>query len=164
MSNFTKLVGSVMAGMGTLFTVIGVVNGLNTRSFVATATPAQGTVIDLVRRSSTDSDGDVSYAYYPVVKFTPSSGQSTIFESNTGSNPPGFSKGQLVDILYNPQKPNSAMINSWFSLWGFPAIFTGIGSIFVVVGGVLIVKPPFKQQVQVDFDAHLTSENFGKDF
>ena len=163
MSKVTKIVGSVFAGVGTLFTVIGVVNALDTRSFVTTAIPAQGTVIDVVRRSSSDSDGDVSYAYYPVIKFTPSSGAANIFESNTGSNPPSFSKGQTVEVLYNPQQPNSARINSWFSLWGFPAIFIGVGSVFAVIGGVLIVvKPPLKQQVKFNFDAHFNDDNFGK--
>lgn len=75
-----------------------------------------------------------------MVKFAPSSGEQTIFKSNTGSNPPAFTKGQQVEVLYNPQKPNSAMINSWLELWFLPAIFTGMGSIFVLIGGVALVK------------------------
>ncbi|MBD2355591.1 DUF3592 domain-containing protein [Tolypothrix sp. FACHB-123] len=165
MSKVTKFIGSVMAGMGTLFTVIGVVNGLDTRSFVNSSIQTQGTVIDVVRRSSRDSDGDISYAYYPVIKFTPASGEETIFESTTGTNPPSYSRGQSINILYNPQQPNSARENSWFTLWGFPAIFTGIGSIFVVIGGALfLVKLPVQQQVNFDFDAHFHDDSFGKDF
>lgn len=165
MSKVVKFVGSVMAGMGTLFSVIGVMNALDTRSFIDSSIQTQGTVIDVVRRSSRDSDGHISSAYYPVVKFTSASGEETIFESNTGTNPPSYSRGQSINILYNPQQPNAARENSWFTLWGFPAIFGGIGSIFVVIGGALfLVKIPVQQQVNFDFDAHFHDDNFGNDF
>ncbi|BAY63050.1 hypothetical protein NIES22_31270 [Calothrix brevissima NIES-22] len=165
MSKVVKFIGSVMAGMGTLCSVIGVVDALNTRSFMASSIQTQGTVVDVVRRSSRDNKGRISYFYYPVVKFTPASGEETIFESDTGSNPPSYSQGQSINILYNPQQPNAARENSWFTLWGFPAIFTGIGSIFVVVGGaLLLVKIPEQQQVNFDFDAHFHDDSFGKDF
>ncbi|OUL22547.1 DUF3592 domain-containing protein [Nostoc sp. 106C] len=139
-SKFFLVFGSIFAGIGSIFAVTGIIFVINTHSFVGTAESIKGTVIDLKRRSSTDSKGRASSAYYPVVKFTPSSGEPTVFESNTGSKPPAFSKGQQVEVLYNPQKPNSAMINSWLELWFLPAMFTGMGSIFVLIGGVALVK------------------------
>jgi hypothetical protein len=139
-AKFSLMFGSIFAGVGCIFAVTGIIIGLNTRSFVATAIPAQGTIIDLVLRSSTDSKGRSSSVYYPVVKFTPNSGEPTIFESNTGSQPPAFTKGQQVEVLYNLRKPNSAMINSWFELWFLPAIFTGMGLLFVLIGGAALVK------------------------
>ncbi len=50
------------------------------RSFVTSAIPAQGTIIDLVQRSSTDRKGHWYYAYYPVIEFTARSGEATVFE------------------------------------------------------------------------------------
>ncbi|MBF2007665.1 MAG: DUF3592 domain-containing protein [Chlorogloeopsis fritschii C42_A2020_084] len=139
-SKFFLIFGSIFGGIGGIFAVIGIIFGVNTHSFVGTALSTQGTVIDLELRSSTDSKGRSSSVYYPVVKFAPSSGEQTIFKSNTGSNPPAFTKGQQVEVLYNPQKPNSAMINSWLELWFLPAMFTGMGLIFVLIGGVTLVK------------------------
>ncbi|OUL27776.1 hypothetical protein BV378_08385 [Nostoc sp. RF31YmG] len=139
-SKFFLVFGSIFAGIGSIFAVTGAIFVINTHSFVGTAESIQGTVIDLKLRSSTDSKGRSSSVYYPVVKFTPSSGEPTIFESSTGSKPPAFSKGQQVEVLYNPQKPNSAMINSWLELWFLPVMFTGMGSIFVLIGGVVLIK------------------------
>jgi hypothetical protein len=38
------------------------------------------------------------------------------------------------------QAPESAMINSWLDLWFLPGIFTGMGSLFAVIGGIPLVK------------------------
>jgi hypothetical protein len=140
-SKFFLAFGSIFAGVGSIFAVIGITIGINTYSFVGTAVSTQGTVIDLELGSSTDSEGRSFSVYYPVVKFTASNGEPTIFESNTGSQPPAFTKGQQVEVLYNPQKPNSAMINSSrFDLWFAPAMITGMGSVFVLIGGFALVK------------------------
>ncbi len=139
-TKFYLVFGSIFAGIGSIFAVTGIIFIINTRSFIDTAVSAQGTVIDLKLRSSTDSKGRSSSVYYPVVKFTPSNGEPTTFESNSGSKPPAFKKGQQVEVLYHPQEPNSAMINSWLELWFLPGMFTGMGSLFVLIGGVPLVK------------------------
>ncbi|MBW4564695.1 MAG: DUF3592 domain-containing protein [Mojavia pulchra JT2-VF2] len=139
-SKFFLTFGSIFAGIGSIFAVTGIMFGINTHSFVGTAVSTQGTVIDLKLHLSTDSKGRSSSFYYPVVKFAPNSGEPIIFESNAGSKPPAFTKGQQVEVLYDPQKPKSAMINSWFELWFLPAMFTGMGSLFVLIGGTVLVK------------------------
>ncbi|MBD2677496.1 MULTISPECIES: DUF3592 domain-containing protein [Nostoc] len=79
---------------------------------------------------------------------TTRSGESTVFESNAGTNPPQFAKGQQVKILYIPDKPNSATIDSWVSLWLSTLILTGLGSIFALVGGSILLKsfPALRQK------------------
>lgn len=137
---FFRVFGSIFTGVGSIFVITGIIITVNTRNFVGKSISAQGTVIDLVRRTSRDSDGRSSTAYYPVIKFTASSGEPTEFEANSGSNPPAYTKDQQIEILYNPQEPQSATINSWFDLWFLPAMFTGMGSLFVVIGGIPLVK------------------------
>lgn len=139
-AKFLVMFGSIFAGVGSIFAVTGIIMGLNTRSFVSTAIPTQGVVIDVVKRSSTDSKGRSSSVYYPVVKFTTPSGEPTVFESNLGTYPPQFRKGNEVELLYNPQQPDSVMINSWMDLWFLPVMFTSLGSIFVLIGGVPLIK------------------------
>ncbi|HLO84970.1 MAG TPA: DUF3592 domain-containing protein [Nostocaceae cyanobacterium] len=131
------LFGLLFALGGGVFASIGIKSGIDTRSFLSTAIPAQGTVIDLVESSSTTKNR-TSYTYRPVVKFTTNLGEPTIFESKAGSNPPSFTKGQQVEVLYNPQNPQSAVINAWFDIWGLSAVFTGIGSAFVISGGCVM--------------------------
>ncbi|MBD2441068.1 DUF3592 domain-containing protein [Nostoc sp. FACHB-110] len=137
---FLRLFGSIFAGVGSIFAISGIFIALNTHSFVAKGISTQGTVIDLVRHTSRDSNGRRSTAYYPVVKFTPNSGDPVTFEANSGSNPPAHQRGQQIDILYNPQEPEAATINSWFNFWFLPTMFIGMGSLFVVIGGIPLVK------------------------
>jgi hypothetical protein len=137
MDKSTFLFGLLFALAGGLATSFGIKSAIDTKSFLATATPAQGTVIDLNKRSSTTKNR-TTYTFYPVVKFTTKLGEPTTFESNAGSNPPSFTKGQQVEVLYDPKNPKSAMINTWFDIWGFSAILTGVGSTFVLSGGGVI--------------------------
>ncbi|AFY46803.1 Protein of unknown function (DUF3592) [Nostoc sp. PCC 7524] len=136
-----RLFGSIFTGIGSILTVTGIVIGFKTRSFVATSVTTQGTVIDLIRRSSSSSSSSSkSYLYYPVVRFTPSSGDPITFEVNSGSSSPEFTKDQQVEVLYNPQNPDSAMINTWSNLWLLPVVFIAMGSLFIVIGGVALVN------------------------
>jgi len=137
---FFRIFGSIFAGIGSIFLITGIIIGVNTRSFFGKSISTEGTVIDLERHTSRDSKGRSSTAYYPVIKFTANSGKSIEFEANSGSNPPAYTQGQKVEILYNPQEPESATINSWLDLWFLPAMFTGMGSLFVVIGGIPLVK------------------------
>lgn len=137
---FFRMFGSIFAGIGSIFAVTGIIIGISTRSFVASSVLTQGKIIALVERLSTDSDGDSSFVYYPVVRFTTNAGEPTVFEANAGSNPPAFTLGQQVEVLYSPQNPKEARIDSWLELWLFPTIFTSIGLIFVLIGGIVLIK------------------------
>jgi len=107
----------------------------NAITFLETAITAEGVVTDLVRsRSSSSSSSDSSYTYAPVVKFKTNQGESIEFTSGTSSNPPSYSRGEKIEILYIEERPHDAKINSFFSLWGAPVMVGGIGSVFFLVG------------------------------
>jgi len=90
-------------------------------SFIERATEATGTVIDMERSRSSDSS-----TYYPVVVFEDIRDRELEFRSRSGSNPPSFSRGERVSVFYEPSAPESARINSFFSLWGLPMILGGL--------------------------------------
>ncbi|WP_235526575.1 DUF3592 domain-containing protein [Nostoc piscinale] len=113
---------------------------MDTRSFHKNSIPAQGTVVEVVKHKSRDSKGRYSTIYYPVIKFTANAGKVIEFEANSGSNPPAYSPGQQVEILYNPQEPESAIINFEPDFWFLPTMFIGMGSLFVLIGGIPLVK------------------------
>ncbi|GAA6623207.1 DUF3592 domain-containing protein [Scytonema sp. NUACC26] len=136
---FFRIFGSIFAGIGSLFAAIGIMTGVSTHSFVNTSILTQGTVITLVERLSTDSDGNSSFLYHPVVRFTTNSGEPTIFEAG-GSNPPAFTLGQQVEVRYSPQNPKEASIDSWFELWFLPVIITSTSLVFVLIGGIVLIK------------------------
>ena len=107
----------------------------NTRAFLETAAKAEGTVTELVRSRSNDST-----TYRPVVRFS-QNGHQFEFTSSSGSNPPGYSRGEKVEVFYNPANPQDAKINSFFSVWGGPVILGGLGGVFFLIGaGIILVN------------------------
>lgn len=141
--NIVKYVFSVV-GVGML---AGAFFWFNSNSkFSEEAISAEGTVVDLVVNRSRDSR-----TYSPVVQFMNEAGRKIEFKSQTGSNPPAYSRGESVEVLYIPANPEQAKINSFFSLWGGVSILGGLGAVFFLIGGGLIVYPIMKGRK----DAHL---------
>lgn len=116
----------------------------NTRSFLAGAVRANGTVVALQRTESLEHDDHHTYqtvSYFPIVQFTDASGKRIEFTSDSGSNPPAWSRGDKVEVLYHADAPEKARINSFMSLWFGPLLVGGLGVVFTAVGIVLIVVP-----------------------
>jgi hypothetical protein len=133
-SGFLSIVFALI-GLGLLAGALAL--ALNTRSFIATAKHAQGSVIELIEKR--DSDGSVTYK--PVVAFTADSGASVNFTSSFSSNPPAYDVGEAVEVLYAPDNPNSARIRGFGSLWLGPTILGCLGAVFAAIGfGILIVS------------------------
>ena len=134
------------------FTVLGIVLLLValylvqiTRTFLAEASTAHGTVIELVRNRSSNSN-----TYAPVVRFVTQAGESVEFTSSTSSNPPGYSEGERVEVLYRIAAPQAARINGFFSLWLGPIIAGGLGAVFTLIGGALLLGPMRAARKQAD--------------
>jgi len=113
----------------------------NTQDFLKNALTTDGTVVELVRSRSSDSD-----TYRPVVVFKSNGGSTIEFTSSSGSNPPSYSKGEIVEILYQESSPEQAKINSFFSLWGATTILGGLGSVFFLVGFSIILLGSLKSK------------------
>src|SRR4051812_70380 len=101
-----------------------------TRSFIAGAALAPGTVIDLEASRSSDS----STTWRPVVRFSLPGGQTVQFSSGMSSNPPGYRKGEQVEVLYQPSQPYNAKLNSFGPLWGGALLVGGMGAVFFLIG------------------------------
>lgn len=128
----------VLVAFGVLFVTVAIVSATNTRTFVAQASGAHGTVVDMVRRKSTDSDHSDTYA--PVVRFVTDTGETIEFTSDTSSNPPSYSRGERVEVLYRPLAPRNARINDFESLWASPLMFGGLGSIALLIGAGVMLR------------------------
>jgi len=137
------------ARLGGLFLIVGIIMLLVSAvayvhevSFAKSALITNGTVIDVVdtlddngvplTNAATNNMGADS-SYHPVVQFEVG-GKKYVFTSNTGSNPPSYSQGDAVQVVYNPENPADARIHSWFSQWGFVVIALLIGVVFSLIG------------------------------
>jgi len=143
-----KVLGMTFSSIGFVLLIVTGILGLNTRSFLEVAEKAEGSVVDLVRKRSTNSSSSTSrsYVFHPVIQFETANGESVEFESNVGSNPPAFQTGQSVNVLYNSEQVNQARIDSFWDLW-LLAIITGLnGSVFFFIGMLLIYTAVFAQR------------------
>jgi hypothetical protein len=120
----------------------------NTRSFLAGAVHAQGTVVDLRRTESLDSHSNRSVSYYPVVQYAEAGGRKIEFTSDSGSNPPAYSRGDQVEVLYHPDAPEKARINGFMSLWFGTLIVGGLGVVFTAVGTAMVVVPIRRRRLE----------------
>jgi hypothetical protein len=116
--------------IGLAFITLAVLIVINTRKFIAGAEYAQGTVVQMIG----DRDG-----YSPVVKFSTAEGREISFEQAGRSNPPGYSVGEGVQVLYQPKEPDNARIDSFQELWLLPMIFGGMGLVFASIGGGIML-------------------------
>ncbi|ASK35373.1 hypothetical protein CEK62_13770 [Alcanivorax sp. N3-2A] len=135
----------IVAGYGLLvfgvFSLIGSgVSALNTSRFLDTAVSASGTVTELVSKR----DDDNGLMYSPRVHFRDGEGNSVRFVPNMSSNPPAYSVGEGVRVLYAPGHSEQARLNGFFSLWGASSITGGLGVLLVLVGAGLVLWPRWK--------------------
>lgn len=124
-------------GVGAAMLVAAVYWGLHTRSFIAQASRAEGTVIDLVTVSSNSG----SPTYKPVVRFVAADGREQRFASSFSSNPPGYSRGERVQVLYSAANPGEAAIDGFLALWLGPLLVGGIGLVLFSIGAGVFVVP-----------------------
>jgi hypothetical protein len=138
------LIGGVML-IGAAFAVA------NTRSFLAHAIRTEGKVVALQPRysnnsnlnsskKSTPSSASASLTFAPLIRFT-HEGQVIDFTASTARNPPAYRIGEAVPVLYDEAAPFKARIDSFFSLWGRSIIVTGLGTVFLAIGGLMILVP-----------------------
>lgn len=97
----------------------------NTSNFIDTSRKAQGTVVAL--RSGA-----------PEVKFRTEQGREIQFTSSVSSKPPSYSVGETVEVIYQPDRPDEAEVNSFMTLWLGVMIVGALGTVFSLIGLALV--------------------------
>ncbi len=133
----------LFAGIGVALLVGALALALSTRRFIASADRSTGTVVELIQVRDKD-DGSVTYK--PVVEYTSKRGQRITFTSSFSSNPPSYSVGESVDVLYAPDEPNDARIDGFGSLWLGPLILSLIGAVFAAIGLAIVLTSRARQK------------------
>ena len=100
----------LMASVGMMFGGYHLYQDMSKFSGVALLT--QGKVVAM--ESSSTSDG---FVYYPVVSYITYEGEQVQFRTKVGSNPPSRKVGDRVAVLFDPNKPERARIDSGFINW-----------------------------------------------
>jgi len=109
------------------FIGLGMYLGRATSHLLATGVRAEGQVVSMESSSSSNN----SYTYYPVVAFDAGSAGRMRFKDRFGSNPPSYSTGQKVTVIYDPANPQTASIDHGIGNW--------LGSVLSVSGGAILL-------------------------
>lgn len=75
-----------------------------------------GEIVRIDSKYDSSSDGS-GYTYYGVVKYMTAAGESIEFRDSVGSSHALFEKGDQVDVIYDPAKPQKAMIDRGMWNW-----------------------------------------------
>jgi hypothetical protein len=123
----TRVLFFLFAGISALMLVIALLTGISTARRLSTEQRAFAQVIEMTERRSSEG----SIFYYPVVAFDLPDGRGQRVQLGEGSWPPAHRVGDLVTVLYQPQNPLDARIDS---AGGTAALWT-----WTIVTGALAV-------------------------
>ncbi len=127
----------LVIGSGVLF--VGTYTYNSTQNRIAAMLPTEGRVVDFIARTETsDDDNEEETIYYPVVEFRTFRGDVIRFEGKSGGNPPMHRIGDTVKVRYDPQTPQSALIDSW-EAWVVPYALLGFGGFFTMLGAIGLI-------------------------
>jgi Protein of unknown function (DUF3592) len=110
----------VFAILGGCFALLGVGIGLYNASFSFGTEQAQATVVRI--------ENDAPVVEYDV------KGKQFSFRSSISTSPGSYTVGEKVHVLYRPRDPSVAQIDTFTDRWFLPILFTGIGTIAVLIG------------------------------
>ncbi len=106
------------------------------RSFKKSAVTAKGTIVELIESSGSETH---TKKYTPIFTYTDQDGTEHRKKSRYTSYPPIGEVGDRIEIMYDPENPSAAKIDTFFSNWGVPLILGGLGSASFVVGFVFLI-------------------------
>lgn len=101
------------------------------REFIAKSVVAEGRVIENQREQWSDSKSSHT-SYRAIVSFTDQRGQVITYRDKIAFNPPSFTVGQSVQIFYDPQDPQRAMIDRGQKNYLIPVIACALGGLFIL--------------------------------
>lgn len=126
----TLIVGTLLALLLLLsgsFFIYGSWSIYKTARFLPTSTRSPGIVARIVLHPQSRAEPP---GYSPVIAFVASDGTPHSFESQLRRYPAGFEVGEKVYVLYAPNDPETAKLDTFAELWFEPSLFALLGGIF----------------------------------
>jgi hypothetical protein len=121
-------------GLGLI--IVGAFQFFEVRAFVRTAAVADGRVVKL---ELSRFPGRSRHGYVTVFTFLDASGQAHTART-LARNPASHNVGAKVEVLYQPEAPESARIRAFRMLWLIPTVLISLGLTFSGVGPFIFLK------------------------
>ena len=133
-----KIILSIFTGVAVLMLLIAGIAAFKNIAKINREASAPGRVVDMTKRLEYDEenrDRVIGETYYPVVEFVAQDGKRRDVQLSEGSFPPAYEVGEAVTVLYEPDHPLDARIQSSASsalMWILPGITGTLGIAFLV--------------------------------
>lgn len=101
--------------------------------FARTAATAEGTVVDFATLDTGMMSGERTSQRVPVIRFTPADGEEVTLTVEAYAAWAEHERGDTVTVLYAPNDPAHAEIQTFYQQWAFQLIMAVIGICFVLV-------------------------------
>lgn len=101
---------------------------------IANSVHREGVIVDTQWHKTVSRRVGSEGSWHPLIAFRPNDNYTLVFYSSTGSSFFEGSEGDTVDVVYPPNHPEEAELNSFwinFFSWGFIGI---TGLVFFIVG------------------------------
>jgi hypothetical protein len=121
--------------MGSAFLAAGIYEFSNRLNLSENGLEAEGTVVDLKKHHDKKK-----VFYMPEIEFTLKSSQGIRFVDSSCSNPPAYSIGQKVNIIYSKDNPKNAVIKSKLGMFGLPVSFILFGALLVLIDLRILIR------------------------
>jgi Protein of unknown function (DUF3592) len=125
---------------GLVFLSVATKTWVDSRHFLATAVSTRGDVVDIVEVVTQRSGEADQYHYEPVVRFLTPQEEVVEFQADESIDRKKVRVGDQIRILYDPENPSEARLDSALSRWGWSAIFLAFGIVFTTIGGILLYR------------------------
>jgi hypothetical protein len=138
------IVGGIFLLVGIPFLIVAFFTYQSTTNFMRGALTTTGTITHCNWVTSTtttrDSNGNThtttSTLCQPTVRFRTQEERPIEFVSNVSNS--SMHEGQQVQVSYHADQPENARLSSFGNLWVLPLVFGGLGSVFTLVGLLLL--------------------------
>lgn len=135
---FLSVISAILFIVGAALLAFAIWLASDSIKFLYGSLHAEGVVVELVEKAGKDRDNNHMMLWYPVVEFTAQPDQTIHFESRLGSSPSMYSKGQSVDVVYQPFNPQDARINSTMDMWYMPGFLGSAALLMILVSMGLV--------------------------
>lgn len=138
-----KIILSIFSAVAGIMLLIAAISSFSAISKLSKEESATGRVVDMVmkREYVNQQDRIVDEYYYPVIEYVSADGRGHKVQLTEGSSTPSNEIGDEVTVLYDPDHPLDARIQSIGSsalMWVLPGITGILGVCFLIA--VLVVR------------------------
>jgi hypothetical protein len=131
-----SFVGSVLIpfALGIPLLLFGMKELYQVNKFVNRGVHADGIIVEM------EKGPGILGKYQTRVRFQTEEGITIEFSPGNASNPPMYNVNDHVPVVYNPDSPNYAVINSFIEIWLGPVIYASIGLFLLIISSFRLVK------------------------